>query len=243
MDPSYPAVPARRRRRWPWALLVTLVVLVGLLVAADRVALGFAEDKAAAALQSSQHLQQPPDVSVLGFPFLTQLAAGEFGEVTVTADDIGVGTDRSLTLQKVVVDMHHVTVSDNYRSVHAATATADATVSYAELSRVLGTPISNGGNGRLEARPSVQLLGNTFHGTVSAVVHVSSARGITFGDPKVDVAGVSVPSVVVDSLAKVFRVTIPLSGLPFGVRVTGLSVVSAGVVLKLAGSDLTYRRG
>ena len=76
------------RRRWPIVLLVLLLVLVGLFVAADRIALGLAEDKAATALQSSQNLPQKPDVSVEGFPFLTQLLAGNFGEVVVTADDV-----------------------------------------------------------------------------------------------------------------------------------------------------------
>jgi hypothetical protein len=241
--PTYAPTPARRRRRkWPIVLLVVVLVLAGLFVAADRIALSLAENKAASALQSSQHLTTKPDVSVQGFPFLTQLAAGRFGEVIVTASDVAVGQNRDVDLRNVRVDLHDVTVSNNYSTVHAKTATAQATIGFTELSRLLRTPVHYGGDGRLVARPTVQLLGLTFHGTVSAVVHASSEQGLTFGDPKASVNGVNIPAAVTDAFVQVFRHSISLSGLPFGVRVTGAGVTSAGVVVALAGSNLTYQR-
>jgi hypothetical protein len=223
-------------------LLSVVVVLAGLFVAADRVALAIAEDKAASALQSSQHLSSKPDVSVPGFPFLTQLAAGSFDEITVSAKDIAVGRNRDIDLSRVDVDLHDVTVSNNYSSVHADSATASARITYDELSRALGTTVHAGDNGRLVAEPTVNLLGQSFHGTVSAVVHASSGAGITFGDPKVSVGGVQIPDAVSQALANVFQGAISLAGLPFGVRVTGVAATSSGLVLDLAGTNLTYSR-
>lgn len=237
-----PPAPARRRRRWPIVLLIVLLVLVGLAVVADRVALGFAEDKAASALQSSQELSHKPDVTVDGFPFLTQLAAGDFGEIVVTANDVSVGTAHDVHIDRVRVDLHDVTVSNNYSTFHANTATADGSMGYAELSRLLRTPVRAGSNGRLVAHPSVHLLGQTFSGTVSAIVHASSARGITFTDPKVTVSGITLPAVASRALAAVFTRTVSLAGLPFHVRVTGVRVTPGALVLQLAGRDLTYQR-
>jgi hypothetical protein len=242
MAPTYAPPAVRRRRRWPLVLLIVLVVLVGLFVAADRIALSLAEDKAASALQSSQGLRHEPDVSVEGFPFLTQLLAGKFGEIIVTANDVPVGPDRDVTIERVTVDLHDVTVSNNYSTVHANTATADGRIGYTELSRILKTPVRAGPSGRLIATPTVHLLGQDFHGTVSAIVHASSARGITFGDPRVSVGGVRFPPVVTHALAAVFSRAISLAGLPFGVQVTGVDVTSSALVIKLAGHDLTYRR-
>jgi hypothetical protein len=242
MVPSYAPPPVRRRRRWPIVLLIVLLVLVGLAIAADRVALSLAEDKAASALQSSQDLSHKPDVSVDGFPFLTQLAAGRFDEVDVTANDLVVGTAHDVQIERVVVRLHDVHVSDSYSTFHVATATADGSMSYPELSRLLRTPVHAGASGRLVARPSVHLLGRTFTGTVSALVHASSAGGITFTDPKVAVSGVSLPTVVARALAAVFERSISLAGLPFHVRVTGARVTPDALVLELAGRDLTYRR-
>ena len=242
MVPTYAPPPVRRRRRWPLVLLIVLLVLVGAAVAADRIALGVAEDRAATALQSSQGLNHKPDVTVEGFPFLTQLIAGSFGEVVVSANDVTAGRAHDVRLQKVVVDLHDVTVPSDYSSVHADTATADGSIGYDELSRLLGTTVRAGSGGRLIAEPTVHVLGQTFTGTVSAVVHASSARGLTFDNPRVSVNGVNVPSVVARLLAEVFARSISLAGLPFHVQVTGVDVTPDALVVKLAGHDLTYRR-
>lgn len=237
---AQPAPPRRRRARWPWVLLVIVLVLGGLFVAADRIALSWAEDKVATSLQQSQHLSSKPDVDVAGFPFLTQLAAGEFDDVTVTADDVEVG--HGLTISPLVVDLHHVTVSDDRSEVRARTAQAAATIGYTDLSRVLHTTISDGGDGRLVAEPSVTIAGHTFHGKVSAVPHASSGDEISFGDPKVSVNGVDVPSEVRNALAGVFSTAISLAGIPFHIRVTGGDVTNKGVIVHLTGRDLVYRR-
>lgn len=239
--PTY-APPRRRRRRWPWVLLVFLVVLAGLFVAADRIALQVAEDKAATTLQNSQHLTQKPDVVVAGFPFLTQLAAGEFDKVTITADDVVVGTGRTLQIGSVVVDLHHVTVPRDASQLRARTADARATISYTELSRVLGAPVHAGGDGRLVAEPAATVAGQTVSATVSARVHASAADGITFTDPTVSVGTVTLPSAVSNALANVFPKSISLAGLPFDVQVTGVDVTNAGLVLHLSGRELVYTR-
>ncbi len=223
-------------------LLVVLLVLVGLAVAADRIALSLAEDRAASALQSSQGLNQKPDVTVEGFPFLTQLIAGSFGEVVVSANDVTVGRAHDLQINQVVVDLHDVTVPSDYSSVHADTATASGSIGYDTLSRQLGTQVRAGSGGRLIAEPSVHILGQKFTGTVSAVVHASSANGLSFDNPRVSVDGVNVPSVVARLLARVFEQSISLAGLPFHVQVTGVDVTPDALVIKLAGRDLTYRR-
>lgn len=236
-----PAAPRRRRRaRWPWVLLVIVLVLVGGFVAVDRIALAVAENKAATTLQSSQHLTSKPDVSVAGFPFLTQLVAGQFGEVTITAHGVDVGSGRPLQISSVIVHLHDVTVPRNLSSVRAKTAQADASVGYPELSDGLGLPVHSGGNGRVVAKPSVTVAGQTISATVSAVVHASSADGITFTGARVD--GVHVPDVVAGALTKVFSKSISLDGLPFSVRVTGVDARDTGLVLHLAGNNIVYSR-
>ena len=135
-----PAPPRRRSRRWPWVLLVIVVVLAGLFVVADRIALGYAEDKAATSLQQSQQLNQKPDVTVDGFPFLTQLAAGEFDDVTISADRLEV-TERavSLTLKSGRVRLA-VMLTDSPDSVLAELRAQGSStlfpLVYAELRRV-----------------------------------------------------------------------------------------------------------
>ncbi|HEY7009683.1 MAG TPA: DUF2993 domain-containing protein [Jatrophihabitantaceae bacterium] len=239
--PAY-APPRRRRRRWPWVLLVIVLVLAGLFVAADRIALKVAEGQAATTLQNSQHLSQKPDVDIAGFPFLTQLAAGEFDKVTITADDVVVGSGPTLQIDSVVADLHHVTVPRDLSQVRARTGTAVARISYTELSRVLGTPVHAGSDGRLVAEPSVTVAGQTVRATVSARVQASATDGITFTDPEVTVASLTLPSSVSNAAAGVFGKAISLAKLPFDVEVTGVDVTDTALVLHLSGQNLVYSR-
>jgi hypothetical protein len=239
---AMPAPPRRRARRWPWVVLAIIVVLAGLFVVADRVALHLAEDKAATTLQTSQHLNQKPDVSVAGFPFLTQLAAGEFDHVTISAKGIDVGDQRTLRIAAVTVQLHDVTIPRDASSVRAKTAQAAGRITYADLSKTLGVAVHDGGNGRLAANPSVTVAGHTFHGEVSAVVHASPQNGITFDDPKVSAGGATLPDAVSNTLAAVFSKAISLAGLPFNITVTGVDVTPTGLVLHLAGRNLLYTR-
>ena len=241
--PDRPPVRRRRRRRWPWVLLTSLVVLAALFVVADRVALRLAERKAAQTLQISQQLPTRPTIRVAGFPFLTQLAAGRFGSVTITATDLDVGLQHRLHVANVTVHLHDVTVPRDYSAVHAARADAAALITYADLSRSLGTTVGYAGGGRLVAHPVVTVLGQQVRGTVSAVLHASSAGGISFTDARAEAAGTRLAPALAQALTRVFRQHVSLQGLPFHVQVTGADATAAGVVLHLSGRDLTYRRG
>jgi hypothetical protein len=221
-------------------LLAVLVLLVAVFVVVDRIALGVAENQAASALQDSQHLSEKPDVSIAGFPFLTQLAASEFDDVTIAARNVEVGS--GLTIAGVTVHLHHVTVSDSYRTVQATSATAQAKISYAELSRVLGAPVRAAGAGRLVAEPSVTIAGRKLTGKVTAVVHASSGQGITFTGPVVVGIGMTLADAPKQAVAAIFAKPISLAGLPFSIQVDSVDVTTSALVLRLSGLDLVYSR-
>src|SRR4051812_44061551 len=79
---SPPAAPWRSRCRAcsdrVRALLVVLLLLVGLAVVADRVAVGVAEDRVGEQLAAKGGLAGTPEVDIAGFPFLTQAVAGTY---------------------------------------------------------------------------------------------------------------------------------------------------------------------
>lgn len=80
-----------RGRKIGIALLVMLVLLLGLVVIADRVGAGVAEDQIAK--QAATELKKAgattegqPKVEIGGFPFLTQVLGGTYDSITITAD-------------------------------------------------------------------------------------------------------------------------------------------------------------
>src|SRR6266487_4063862 len=79
-----------RRRRWPLVLTVVFALLLVALVIADRVAVSAAD----AAVEKRLAEQAPfdasnkPDVSIRGFPFLTQALSGKYDDIEVSGDSL-----------------------------------------------------------------------------------------------------------------------------------------------------------
>jgi hypothetical protein len=233
---------ARRRGGPLKILLIVLLVLAVLLVAADRIGNYVAERVAANTIKSSQDLRSTPDVDIGGFPFLTQLIGRDFDKITVTAKDVPLNRNRDvLDLSQLQVTLHSITAPRDLSSVHADSATADASVTYAELSKRLGGEVSYAGDGRVKASKSVTVGGRTFTAQITAApILVNGALSFT----KVAINGLgSLADQLPDDVKKLFDQRFSLQGFPFGLRVDSLRVDSDGIELVLSGSDLTYRRG
>ncbi len=222
-------------------LLIVVVVLVALLAVADRVGEYVAERVAASTLQQSQHLASRPDVDVGGFPFLNQLATGHYDQITVTADDVPLdNANRALTVSRLRVVLHKLTVSRSFHSFHAQTATAAATISYSQLGSALGVELGYAGAGRLRATKQVTVAGTTVRGTVTSRP-AFNGTALTFANSTISGAG-QASAALADVLNRIFDVRLPLDQIPFDIHVTSLRASSAGVVLDLAGRDLSYQR-
>lgn len=223
-------------------LLIVVLVVIGLLVALDRIGNAVAERLAADTIQSNQHLPKRPDVNITGFPFLTQLAAGNFDKIVITDDDVPIGGGSTdLQLSSIQVTLHHVRVARDLSSVHARTADAVATMSYDDLGHALGgVRVRYEGQGRITASKTLDILGHRFSGAISARPQISNGT-LSFGETRI--SGVNqLLAEAVALLQKVFAVHLPLSGIPFNVRVRSLHADPAGLHLELVGRNLSYTR-
>ncbi|MEP6814602.1 MAG: DUF2993 domain-containing protein [Marmoricola sp.] len=223
-------------------LLGFVVVLAVLLVVVDRVAVFAAERVAADRLQSSQGLAATPDVAIAGFPFLNQFAAGRYEHVSATAKDVRLGSSTdALTLSRVRLDFRTVTTSKDFSRFHARSATAHATVDYAELSRRLGVKVRYAGAGRVKASKTFTVLGQKINPTISVKPTVANDVLSFTGSSTNGLQGA--PRAVTDSLQGIFGTDVSLKGIPFDVKVTSLRVDRRGLELALSGKNLSYSPG
>jgi hypothetical protein len=222
------------------ALVVVLVLLLGLAIAADRVAVGIAEERVAEELAAQGGLQGTPEVDITGFPFLTQAVAGRYDDVRIalSAGQLGQpeGTRADVALHGVRVPLASV-LSGAVQQVPIDRVDGTATLSYDLLAAQLGgdTTLRREGDG-LRITKTVELLGQaiplTAAGTVSLdgndlVVDVENATG----------AGVDVPRMLVDRVADLLDLRYAVPGLPFGLRLTGVTPADDGVVVRLEATD------
>lgn len=221
-------------------IIISLLVLVALLVGADRVSNYMAERAAGNTIESSQHLSSRPDVTIAGFPFLTQLAADKYDKITVTAKNMPVGKTVQLVISRLKVVLHELTVSRNFSRLHANTAAATGTVDYAELGKALDIDVTYAGNGRIKGTKSVSVAGRSFQASLATTPKlVNGALG--FAGTSIDNAG-QLGAAVTSTLNKVFDLSIPLDGLPFHIRVKALHADATGLHFDLTGRNLTYTK-
>ncbi|MFJ9697136.1 DUF2993 domain-containing protein [Kitasatospora sp. NPDC101183] len=117
---------------------IGLAVLGGLLVGADRIAVGVAEDEAADRIAKSGRMNQKPDVTIEGFPFLTQALSKELDDVRISSDGLTVGDGRQqVALHAFQAKLSGVKVSDGLNSATVDRGTGSGVISYADLSQLL----------------------------------------------------------------------------------------------------------
>ena len=222
------------------ALLVVILLLGGLAVGADRVAVGIAEDKVAEQLAAKGGLSGTPTVDIAGFPFLTQAVAGRYDDVRIslTAEELGqpAGTRADIALHGVHVPLSGV-VSGSVEKVPVDRVDGTATLSYDLLSAQLGgdATLRPEGDG-IRITKTVEVLGQTIPltavGTVSLegnqlVVDVEKAAG----------AGVDVPGFLVSRVSNLLDLRYDVPALPFGLQLTAVQPADDGVDIEVRATD------
>jgi len=225
-------------------LLITLVVLLGLAVVADRVAVGIAEDQVAEQMASKGGLAGTPSVDIAGFPFLTQAFAGNYEDVRIslTAHDLGqpAGTRADVRLHGVHVPLKSV-LSGSVSEVPVDRIDGTATLSYELLAAQLGgdTTLRREGDG-LRITKTVEIAGYTLPLTAAGTVTLDG------GDLVVDVhkasgAGVDVPGFLVDRVSDLLDLRYTVPALPFGLQLTSVQPADDGVRIGVAAKDTVLR--
>jgi hypothetical protein len=225
-------------------LLVAVLVLLALLVVADRVGVLLAERAVAEQIASRGGLQGTPDVEIAGFPFLTQAVSGTYDDVQVhlTADQLGqpAGTRADVSLRGVHVPFSDV-LSRSVGEVPVDRVDGTATVPYALLAAQLGgdTAITSEGGGVRVTR-TVSVLGYDFPVSAAGTV------GLDGSDLVVDVqqaqaAGVDVPDFILQQAAALLSVRYPVPALPFGLRLTSVAAAQDGVHVAVEAQDTVLR--
>ena len=233
----------RRGRRVLIGFLVLLIVLAGLLVVGDRVAANFAEK--AISEQVSQEAQRQgvqssqPAVDVGGFPFLTQVLAGEYKEIGIVLRDVrGTVDGRDLTVPELDVVARDVkasiqTLRTRQGDVIASTVEGTGTITYAsvvELVEQPGLELSER-DGKLLATAPIELLGQQF--TLNGTAELTVANGqiqIRFQDVTADgLPNVPAAQQVISGFARNLGINVELPDLPFQLNVQDVQPTPAGL--------------
>ena len=213
--------------------LLALLLLVVLLAVLDRAGLAIAERQIGSKVQTAYDLPQRPGVSIRGFPFLTQVVAGNYQEIDVT---IPAATADGVQLRDIRARFTGVHASlslllgQGTGSVTAAHATGTAVLPYAQVERRLPRGIT------LAAHDgTLRVTGKTPLGSVQGTARL----GVTNAGISVHL---SVGGVIASALAPRLAFVIPLGHLPLHLSVTGVRIAAGGLVIAAAAQNVAFTK-
>jgi len=236
--------PRRRRgRRWGTGLLVVLLLLGGLLVAADRIGARVAEDRIAAEVEQELAARDARaggmDVAVEGVPFLTQVLRGRYESVRIRLTELTgpVGGD---TVRVPSLDVRAANVRASLEQLRsgrgeavAETVDGTATIGYDSVATLLNQPQVQLAEraGRLVVSAPLTLAGQRY--TLSGEAEIRAVDGkIQLRVARLDAPGLpNDPRVqgLITAYAGQFTVTVPLPALPFGLTVREVRALPEGL--------------
>lgn len=239
----YQYQPPKKRSAGRKALIWVIAILV-VLVGLDFGAKAFAESEAGSQIQK-QGFPKKPDVSIAGFPFLTQVITRNFHQVTISSSDIPEGPIKIKSLDVVA---HNVKLSSNFQSGTAGPLDGTLQISLGAIGGFLSDAgplagfLGGGSKGGLKivAVGSNKLKANV--NLAGGIVNASAVWQVTSAGPHAIrlrlVSSNGLPSGLLNSAR---NVTIPLKSLPAGLKLTGkLSSSSGGIIAHVFARNLAF---
>ena len=228
------------------ALLVVVLLLAGLAVLTDRIAVEVAERQIATQLADRGGLVGKPEVEIDGFPFLAQVLAGRYGEVHLS---LGQGQLAEAPGARAGVTLHGVrlplsaALSGSVSEVPVDRVDGSVTLSYDTLAAELGgdATLAPEGSG-LRITRTVELLGYTLPLTAAGTVALDG-RDVLVDVERAAGAGVEVPAFLVSRVRDLLDLRDTVAELPFGLQLTGVSPEADGVAVRVEASDTVLTAG
>ncbi|MCX5397986.1 DUF2993 domain-containing protein [Streptomyces sp. NBC_00102] len=220
-------------------LLIVVVVLGGLFVAVDRIAVHFAENEAADRVEFTGATAASTEVSIHGFPFLTQIAGRDLDQVDVVLKGIQAGAaGDTIRISELRAELDRVVIGEGYSSARAGLVKGTAVVSYADVSAAAedGITVQYADNGKVKVTGSVNVpgLGDVSRSVVSSVTLVDGRT--------VRVRADEVPAEGIPGLEQLVRTRTDfersLGGLPDGVVLKKIEAGPEGLEVSVEATDM-----
>ena len=230
---------SRKRHGWRNVFVVVLALLI-ILVVVDRLAVYFVQGKIASEIQD-QGFSTKPDVSVKGFPFLTQVASRDLKDIEISSNRVKAGP---VVIKRLDADMKNTKVDSSFSGGTVGHLDGSGLISFGGLSNTIGNLA--GGGGLSDLLGSGLTLSSAGHNEIKAKVDLAVISGsavlkvVRVSGTKIRVQLISsngLPSELTDQLK---NLTVPIPSLPLGLKIESVSVTSAGISIHVIGNNVKF---
>lgn len=226
-------------------LIVMLLIVAVLGAIGDSAARRLVEGQIAGQVRSAQGFTSTPEVTIHGWPFLTQLVSGRFEDIEVTSRQVATGTtQQDLQVDSVQARLRGVRVpirdliSSGTPQVQVDSAQVSGVVPYSTLSRLLANRVGSTFTDvamRPRSADSLTLTGSYRGVALQLPVQVRlTGTRLALSVPAADAAASPVLAAAAGRIS--LQLTVPT--LPYGLKVTSLQVQDDGLHLSASASRL-----
>jgi hypothetical protein len=250
---------ARPRRHWGRRLLITflvlLLILVGVVVVGDRFARSYAErmisDKVAEQVANQKATSEKPDVTIEGFPFLTQVVAGKYDAIRIQLAGFSgpAGNGRTISTKLLDVRATNVlapleTIRSGNGDVVAGAVTGTGLIDYTQIAKLVGQKDVEltQKDGKLVGKAPVTALGQTFTVTATAGLAVKSGGVVQVRFTDVQADGLGNNALVrglINSYVQKMAFDIRVPALPLKLVVQKVAALPAGLQFTAGATDVS----
>ena len=204
-------------------VLAIVAALLAVALIADRVAVICAQDRLARQIQD-RGFSVKPHVTIAGFPFLAQVAARRLNKVVIRAAGQKLGP---LKVEHLDLTLHGIRGSGNGRTASQLSGTA--LVGFAGLAGMTGLTLAADGPDRV-----------TMTVGLGQVTGTATARVTRAGPGGISIMVISAGGIPMALLGSLHNITVPLPALPPGMTIKGISVTGQGVLVHIAGQNVSF---
>jgi LmeA-like phospholipid-binding len=235
-----PAEPGRRRGHGLRNTVIVVLALIVVLIGLDRLAVFYVQGRIASAIQQ-QGFPAKPDVSVKGFPFLTQVVSRNFHDVQISSSKIHEGP---VVIKSINANLSDVKMNSGFSSGTVGHLTGAGVITFRGLSNALGSLVG-GQLGSLVGQAGLTLkpLGeHEVKATIDLLVTSGSAvwRITRVSPTKIKVHLVRSSGLPSGMLSSVRNITVPIPKLPLGMKIQSVIVTGAGISIRVTGSNVAF---
>jgi hypothetical protein len=232
--------PGPRRGHALRNTIIVVVALLVVLVALDRLAVFFVQGKIASEIQD-QGFPSKPDVSVHGFPFLTQVISRHFQDVQISSEPVKEGP---VVIKSINAEMSDVRMNSGYSSGTVGHLSGHGVITFGSLSNALGSLVGGDlgdliGNAGLTLKP---VGSHEVKASIDVLVASGSAtwRITRVNGHKIKVHLVSSNGLPSDLLDSVRDIAVPVPQLPLGMKIQSVIVTPDGISIRVIGNHVAF---
>ncbi|BAL92915.1 hypothetical protein AMIS_76950 [Actinoplanes missouriensis 431] len=242
------------RRRLLTVVVVLVLLLLGGALVLDRVGKSYAEgmlaDRIAGEVAAQNSTSGTPDVTIAGFPFLTQVASGDYHQVRIELPDFAAPDGSGGTVRMSLLDIRAEDVRApletlrNGGDVIAGTVTGAGTIGYDEITALLdqkGVKLAEQ-DGKLIATVQLEIPGQKpleVSGTTNLTVENGSIR-VRFSEvTSKDLPALPFLQSMIDALS--YQLKVP--ELPLNLVVREVEALPEGLRVTAGASDVNLSAG